>query len=432
MTFMTNNDISEETSIWRKHLSSGVYALSLLACFGLGFVLGLEYLEYKVAKESLVPIQTSKENFEQEYEPFGNRIHTSDEVSLGGVTYEDGKIVLVIDHAVIRAKPPYISKELGLKVDMVDGVPRLTGISGNYDEDFNEIYLLNAKYRKSSTTVYYQQDILEEADASTFVAFPYKSIYGANDFAYAKDIHNVYCDGQVLFGADPSTFSIIPHSNPQYPYYSDVVEFAVDANNVYQGCTRLNDIDRASFKVLINTTNEGHSAHGAVVKDKNGVYVSNSLAKNSFDKLESIEAASFDVFNGYTGVFADNNNVYCWSRIIEGADPRSFEVLHYSSPLLKGLLAKDHDSIYYGCEKITGVDYSTFEPLFWTQENGMVMFEYAKDKDRIYHFGVDDEWRGLPFYRVIEGANPDTFRYVLENSYIATDDVHEYVFGVRQ
>ena len=73
----------------------------------------------------------------------------------------------------------------------------------------------------------------------------------------------------------------------------------------------------------------------------------------------------------------DNGKVYYRNEILEGANPKTAELIGFS-------LLKDDKNIYFKGKILEDVDYNTFE----VRPNGD-----GKDKNRSYEYLTEDEWK---------------------------------------
>ncbi|PIR57114.1 MAG: hypothetical protein COU72_02665 [Parcubacteria group bacterium CG10_big_fil_rev_8_21_14_0_10_41_35] len=152
----------------------------------------------------------------------------------------------------------------------------------------------------------------EEADLNNFIDL---------SWGYRKNESMVQWNGKKMAGADPTTFEVLP-----YWYAKD------NQNIYYEGEIVYPYIDRASFSVISDGSSTDPSYR--FLKDKDYVY---SLK----------------------------------GKIVEDADPRTFEMITYS-------YAKDSDSVYYVDNLIRGADVVTF--TFVKDENWFL----TKDKNYVY------------------------------------------------
>jgi hypothetical protein len=175
---------------------------------------------------------------------------------------------------------------------------------------------------------------------------------------YAKDKNHVYLSGHALPGVDAATFEII---NGRY---------SRDATSVYRGEERICD-DPAHFEVLSSN----------FVKNSKAVY-------RLYPKVEvqTTDVANFRFLSDadYHSYFADSEHVYVNGNIVEEALPASFKVIkggfgrdekqafYFNKPMPAGTLldsfevldgpyARDARRVYFMEKVVNGADPVTFE-----------------------------------------------------------------------
>ena len=119
-------------------------------------------------------------------------------------------------------------------------------------------------------------------------------------------------------------------------------------------------------------------------KDSNNVYYNGRI-------LEEADPDTFEIV-GSAGAFGtytkDKNYVWLGERKLEDADPSTFQFYKNSN------YAKDINFVYHAGCKVKGADASSFEAI--TGNN--IPHYYGKDKNYVYIGG-----------KILEGVNPDTF-----------------------
>ncbi len=172
-------------------------------------------------------------------------------------------------------------------------------------------------YEYIEDEVFFCGDVLPGADVSSFEAlvYPYskdniqvfyeaKVVEGANplsievvdDGPYIKDSNNVYCEGEFLSG-DVENFSQVEVNTA----------FAIDSENVYYGCMKLENSDPDT---LVQIDND-------FFRDKNNVYYQGNIL--------NVDMESFEVLGG--GYARDVDSVYFrYDGAVAGADRDSFLV----------------------------------------------------------------------------------------------------------
>ncbi len=193
-----------------------------------------------------------------------------------------------------------------------------------------DFYVLkDGEYGSDSQLVFYQDQIINNADRNTFAIIK-------DDIS--EDQSHVFCKSQILSDADPNTFDFDPQNN-----------FYRDQDHVFIGCDIVSN-DPENFKRLGNDYSI----------DSRGVYY-------NFKAIEGADIRSFEQVKD-SQFYRDNENIYIFGEKINNLDLGSF--YH-----LQGLFFKDNQKIFYKDKPIYNADYYSFEML-----NEYV----AKDKNRIY------------------------------------------------
>lgn len=201
---------------------------------------------------------------------------------------------------------------------------------------------------------------------------------------YAKDATHVFYDGVVVPGAEPGSFKALESG-----YAGDAQRMYVDGKAI-EGTK---PVDAASFQVL--------NASGRRAKDKNHVYSDGYV-------VEGADPATFELLH-YGHVGRDKNDYYSVS--FEGTvsrqypmhvDMASFKIVIPMDPPVPGenpwdnlwerIWAHDNQRYYVGGKGFPIADPATFE---------MLPYGYAKDSKHIYF--VD---------KVLAEADPATFQIV--------------------
>lgn len=184
-----------------------------------------------------------------------------------------------------------------------------------------------------------------------------------NSKDFVSDGKKVFAYGKEIEGADAATFNFIANSY-----------FAKDKNTAYYGMEKLNDADVATFEVLNNLS--------YYAKDKSSVYFQNKKinnaqaltfgellsnygydAKNIYYKGELIKDANrnnFIVLGGLSALAKDDKNVFVSGKKLLNADPATIEMLPYDSERF-GRHMKDKNNVYYEDDILEGIDPKTFE-----------------------------------------------------------------------
>jgi hypothetical protein len=96
----------------------------------------------------------------------------------------------------------------------------------------------------------------------------------------------------------------------------------------------------------------------------------------------------------------DNNHVYFYTRLLDKADPETFEVMGNNasgSEIPENFYARDKTNVYYNDRAIEGADPNTFETL--GNYGSDTKHRYARDENNVYY---ND--------RRIREADPQSFR----------------------
>jgi hypothetical protein len=140
-------------------------------------------------------------------------------------------------------------------------------------------------------------------------------------------------------------------------------------------------------------------------KDKNMVYYRwISPGKFWVVEVDEADAASFEVI-GFN-LARDKNNVWWYGRILPGADPATTQIVH------EGYVWKDKNKVWYQHQPIVAADPKTFRH---------VGAGYYIDAKGAY-------WSG----DLIDDADPETFKVLGGNSFVAVDRTSVYCSGQRQ
>ena len=214
----------------------------------------------------------------------------------------DLKTLEVVDNSYLKDKNSvYLVQENKLKrLEKIDP-NTFKNVGGNYVKDKNGVY----KYYFTYITVN-DKELKKEPnfDAKTFeIVDP--------DGRYVKDKNNVYCDGEIINGADPATFEMLKKGN---------INYTKDKNNIYYWKTKIEGVDRDTFKIMENPRfskdknniyflgekTESESYPPEYEKKGNDVYYKNK-------KLKDIDANTFETMISFFG-FKDKNGYYVLDR----------------------------------------------------------------------------------------------------------------------
>jgi hypothetical protein len=163
-------------------------------------------------------------------------------------------------------------------------------------------------------------------------------------------------------------------------------------------CMKMEHADAPTFKVL--------SYHHA--KDKNNAYVQFYYLHSNRSKEEytifDIDSETFEILDGKGEYSKDKKNVYYRAKVLEGADPETFELLEYGTEdYSSAYYTKDKDHVFCSKEifKDASGEYSDFTKVADVTTFQLLNEWYAKDKNHVYNSG-----------EIIDGADPITFEVV--------------------
>ncbi|MCK5319948.1 DKNYY domain-containing protein [Candidatus Parcubacteria bacterium] len=238
-----------------------------------------------------------------------------------------------------------------------------------------------------------QQDESDEQETEE-IKEDYKDVSLGNGYKIVND--SLYFRDKKIEKADPYSFT------PLNNYYQK------DNNYVFYLKEAIEGSDSESFKII---------ERGCYAQDKNNIYYLKH-ARNSKPTLIIIKNIDFNTLEflkiplpnmGY--YFKDKNNVYMGDMTIIGADPKTFEFIHYN-------YAKDINNIYYlgeASNKILTNDLDNFEIVGFKLNTS-----YSIDSFFVYYDGEK-----------IEKSDPNTFRPYYEDGF-CLDDNYVYYQGKIQ
>lgn len=185
------------------------------------------------------------------------------------------------------------------------------------DADTETFEALNDVYAKDKNQVYYHGEPFTEADPETFelvdmitpeFEIAYSESMGTlerdqhltNEYflprlAYAKDKNNIYYENQILDNIDPDTFvayAFIQYMSDAHPVY------ARDEDSIIFKSEKVENVDTESWEIL----------DYLYQKDKNHIYFENQI-------VEDADLESFKVINSWD-LAEDNNHSYQGAEII--------------------------------------------------------------------------------------------------------------------
>lgn len=210
--------------------------------------------------------------------------------------------------------------------------------------------IIDDQFAKDKAHVYYEGDVLEDSDSSTFVPGP-----------IAKDKSNVYllltCKDnqwdqcyQKVEGADPATFE---------PFVGGLHK---DKYHIFFGTQIIPNADIATFKL-----HDGGKYGYSYWYDKNYIFV------RTYDSIGIIKekCSNLGQIGGY--YLKCDDKVYYEDKLLVGADVNTMRPVGVTSNY-----AKDLKIVYFDGEVVLGADAATFEI-----GDGI----NAKDKNYTYRFG---------------------------------------------
>jgi hypothetical protein len=229
----------------------------------------------------------------------------------------------------------------------------------------------NTGYKVSGKNVFYVtwdegrgriERQLVEADSTTFQTIKKK--------LYAKDKNAVYLRGDVIDGADPTTFKILPHKH------------SLDAHQVFFRRELVEGADPSTFQVLDQTW----------ARDGADVFIGTRA-------IEACDSATFEIIEFPWA--KDKECVYAIFNKLVDADPVTFEALNRN-------YAVDKNHVYAGfVRKISLGDLRRLPTAFQKQHSNRVNSDlYLVDR--------------------IEGADRKTFIVDADNAYKARDQFRCY------
>lgn len=237
---------------------------------------------------------------------------------------------------------------------------------------FSENKKLNENYGIEDGEVYYINRKIEGADAKTFEVF--------EDGEYAKDKNNVYYEENVLNEADPKSFKLLTKIS---------YGLSKDKNNLYFWENKVNNIDVKTLEIM---TDE----FSIYLKDKNGVYILfsyNGGVPVDLDNvimspkiLKNVDKQTFQLIGG--GYSKDKNSVYYIGKKIDGVVPQNFKVL-------KDYIFTDEKNVYLYGEKKEEIDLQTLK--FFDDDSS-----YFFDKNNIYFQGDKLENADFESFKIME------------------------------
>lgn len=194
----------------------------------------------------------------------------------------------------------------------------------------------------------------------------------------------IYYNNDPVGGSDVATFKALNN------------EFAQDKNWIYVWGSPMFDVDRKTFKII----------SGSYAADKDRIYSGSSPIPNA-------DLATFQVVDSDSGLSKDKEFVYSHDRVVEGADPDTFNVI-------KGTpYAQDKNGVYFGSTFLGQGDIAVLGKLYIRIGNriflGDVEVTSAPDaqtfKGLSEFYAIDSQNVYFQGY-TIPGADPNTFEFI--------------------
>ena len=255
-------------------------------------------------------------------------------------------------------------------------------------------------YAKDMKNVYWNGEKLPDADAATF-----KRIMNTD---YGADNKNAYFQSQKLYDVDMESFRVLKHNlaaDKNYIYskasvldslrtnFSYYAEFVISGDNIYE---EYEDLDPATLEIIksknhraMNKCDEYMSGKEETVNEYFNIY-DDDIKYNNGNNLKGVDMETFKILN--ICYAKDTTMVFCVFNEVTGADPETFRELHQFT-------GKDKHAVYSGWKQILYADPNSFE---------MLNRRYGKDDTNVFF----DELK-------VSGANLKTFAPI--NEYYARD-----------
>ena len=274
---------------------------------------------------------------------------------------------------------------------------------------------INQTYATDVNHVYFDNEVLEEADPASFRVL--KGFYSA-------DNQHVWYYIYVVEGANPETF-VAPEN---YGPIDSTLELAHDDHDYYFGPNPLHVADMGSFK----------RESGSWAIDRHNVYHIGPDIYKENDLVPIGDYRTFRVLNEFYA--ADAKYVYYNNKIVEGADPKTFAVLDFENNY-----GQDKNRVYcqahatsvrnFNALKHKNMDdgmYEAFHTDGKTVYNPELMaMPVGTDFSTIHRVERHRDWyadKNRVYYenRLLPEANPQTFKilpsHYVSDDYMATDN----------
>lgn len=266
--------------------------------------------------------------------------------------------------------------------------------SRKVDADPQTFEKLDDDYGRDKTHAFYRGNIINGADGISFRVV---------EKGYAVDKLNVYDSGELMKGVDPASFKV--HS----------YDWVEDKNDFYHNGKALNVRDKSSFEILKDASGENTSWG----KDRtNGYYLNGTV-------IPDIDYATFHPIEArrpiQSGCYAaDKHRVFFMGKEVPGADSETFKEVDFYigqdkfRAYIKGIPTRIKD--YSKLSKVGRLMYSDGTHIYDSHFNilpeaDVTTFEHISDN---WYKDISHVWWSN---KLVDGANPKTFRPVPVTSY---------------
>ncbi|TDL99524.1 MAG: hypothetical protein C4K58_06405 [Flavobacteriaceae bacterium] len=174
-------------------------------------------------------------------------------------------------------------------------------------------------------------------------------------------------------------------------------------------------------KIALARNQEKCNCEFIVIYDSNYIDY-NFNPEKSIDLNDVVEINTYVEFDK-SEYSKDNKNVYCFQgnsdggsrQIVEGADSKTFELLHDYA------WGRDKNNVYYRGSKLEGLNIKylkLFKPI--EDSNDYPFLKYVKDSSHVFY---EDN--------LVEGADAKSFKLVLGREWDSEDKNYKYLDGAR-
>lgn len=232
---------------------------------------------------------------------------------------------------------------------------------------------LGDDFSKDANHVWFRLESIENADPGTFRKLKYD---------YSVDSCHVFYRWYMIAGADPETFVV------------DEPFMGKDKNDVYVFSVPLHVSDKESFKLFYDK----HNIYSLWAIDRDYIYYLDGIFfdDNDIVKTETSDYDSFRLMPKSVFYAMDKMHVYYQGKVIEGADPETFEIID-----MEHFVCKDKSGIYFCGERTALNDYSSSN---WNEFEG-----FYQDGDKVY----DRRFRQMP-----DGTDFATIHHVKNRNWV--------------